>query len=230
MARIHFISGEKGGVGKSFTARILAQYFIDLDVPFVGFDSDQSHSTFSRFYSDFNSPVDVDDYESLDKILEFAERKPRAEIVVDLAAQTSRKLDLWIEESELFEILKTINSTAYVWHVMDDGADSARLLESAIDKFSESAAQLVVVKNMGRGASFELFDKSSIFEKAQKSNAIFVTLPKLQSALAQKIDFYNFSFWAAANNAKAMTTAERQRIKVWKNNCYDKFNRFLKAD
>jgi hypothetical protein len=230
MARIHFISGEKGGVGKSFTARILAQYFIDLGVPFIGFDSDQSHSTFSRFYSEFNSPVDVDDYESLDKILEFAEQKPRAEIVVDLAAQTSRKLDAWMEESELFEILKTINSTAYIWHIMDDGADSARLLEAVVDKFSGSPAQLVVVKNMGRGNNFELFDKSSIFEKAQKNKAIFLTLPKLQSALAQKIDFYNFSFWAASNNAKAMTTAERQRVKVWRVNCYEKFNRFLKND
>ena len=29
MGQIHFIGGEKGGVGKSFTARLLAQYFID---------------------------------------------------------------------------------------------------------------------------------------------------------------------------------------------------------
>ena len=29
MARIHMIGGEKGGVGKSLVARILAQYFID---------------------------------------------------------------------------------------------------------------------------------------------------------------------------------------------------------
>ncbi len=227
MARIHFISGEKGGVGKSFTARILAQYLIDSELPFVGFDSDQSHSTFSRFYSDFNSLIDVDDFESLDKILEVAENKPRSEIVVDLAAQTARKLDEWIEQSDLFEILSAIDSTAYLWHVMDDGADSARLLEATLDKFSDSPVQLVVVKNMGRGNNFELFDKSSIFEKAQENKAIFLTLPKLQSALAQKIDFYNFSFWAAANNAKAMSTAERQRVKVWKNNCYDKFKRFL---
>ena len=29
MATIHLIGGEKGGVGKSLLARILAQYFID---------------------------------------------------------------------------------------------------------------------------------------------------------------------------------------------------------
>ena len=29
MSRIHFVGGEKGGVGKSVVARLLAQYYID---------------------------------------------------------------------------------------------------------------------------------------------------------------------------------------------------------
>lgn len=39
MANVHFIGGEKGGVGKSVVARILAQYMIDGNIPFVGFSS-----------------------------------------------------------------------------------------------------------------------------------------------------------------------------------------------
>ncbi|GAB2189613.1 P-loop NTPase family protein [Sessilibacter sp. MAH2] len=230
MARVHFISGEKGGVGKSFTARTLAQYFIDAEQPFIGFDSDQSHSTFSRFYAEFTSPVVIDDFESMDEILVAAEENGRAEIIVDLAAQTADSLEDWIDESDLFAILEAIDAKAYFWHVMDDGADSARLLDRFIKKYQDLPMQMVIVKNMGRGANFDLFDKSAIFERAQSINAIFVTLPKLQSQLAQKIDFYNFSFWAAANNAKAMSTAERQRVKVWLNNCYSKFDRFLKVE
>ena len=41
MPSINFIGGEKGGVGKSVTARALAQYFIDKGVPFTGFDTDR---------------------------------------------------------------------------------------------------------------------------------------------------------------------------------------------
>ena len=33
MATIHFIGGEKGGVGKSLVARLLAQYCIDHNKP-----------------------------------------------------------------------------------------------------------------------------------------------------------------------------------------------------
>ena len=41
MANIQLIGGEKGGVGKSVVARVLAQYMIDKNIPFVGFDTDR---------------------------------------------------------------------------------------------------------------------------------------------------------------------------------------------
>ena len=37
MSSLNFIGGEKGGVGKSVAARVLAQYFIDRGRPFTGF-------------------------------------------------------------------------------------------------------------------------------------------------------------------------------------------------
>jgi cellulose biosynthesis protein BcsQ len=51
MSTIHFIGGEKGGVGKSVVARIVAQYLIDHQMPFAGVDGDRSNPTFSRYYS-----------------------------------------------------------------------------------------------------------------------------------------------------------------------------------
>ena len=49
MSSLNFIGGEKGGVGKSVAARVLAQYFIDKGRPFLGFDTDRSHTSFARF-------------------------------------------------------------------------------------------------------------------------------------------------------------------------------------
>ena len=69
MASINFIGGEKGGVGKSVTARVLAQYFIDKAVPFTGFDTDRSHHSFNRFYGEYASPVVVDSFEGLAMIV-----------------------------------------------------------------------------------------------------------------------------------------------------------------
>ena len=73
MSSLNFIGGEKGGLGKSVAARVLAQYFIDRKKPFTGFDTDRSHTSFARFYSDYAAPVVVDTYEGLDRIFQALE-------------------------------------------------------------------------------------------------------------------------------------------------------------
>src|ERR1700719_3946514 len=88
MTQIHLVGGEKGGVGKSVVARLLAQYFIDHSIPFLGFDSDRSHGALLRFYSGYASPVVMDRYESLDAIVESASEQPERRVLVDLAAQS----------------------------------------------------------------------------------------------------------------------------------------------
>lgn len=229
MGRIHFIGGEKGGVGKSLTARLLAQYFIDNQLPFIGFDTDQSHGTFSRFYADFASSIIVEDFDSLDEIIATAETNPNTNIIVDLAAQTSRKLEQWIDDTGIFEIFQQLDYQVFLWHVMDDGADSMKLLNRLLDKYPQEA-QFVVVCNMGRGENFDAAKQSLTFAKALALNTKFITINKLQPRLMQKLDFNDYSFWAAANNAEAMSITERQRIKVWLNNSFSEFKKSLHTE
>lgn len=230
MGRVHFIGGEKGGVGKSLTARLLAQYFIDSATPFTGFDSDQSHGSFSRFYKDFASPLRVDDYDSLDNIIEVAETQPGHDLIIDLAAQTSARLGQWIEESDVFGIFTEMGHKVFIWHVMDDGADALSLLDKTLDSYQQQDIQFIVVQNMGRGENFDAFEQSPIFQKAQQRNAYCMTLGKLHAKLVQKVDFNDLSFWAAANNRDLMSTPERQRMRVWLENAYTQFDHFLKHD
>ena len=230
MGRVHFIGGEKGGVGKSLTARLLAQYFIDSATPFTGFDSDQSHGSFSRFYKDFASPLRVDDYDSLDNIIEVAETLPEHELIIDLAAQTSARLEQWIEESDVFGIFTEMGHKVFIWHVMDDGADALSLLDKTLDSYPQQDIQFIVVQNLGRGENFDAFEQSPIFQKAQQRNAYCMTLGKLHAKLVQKVDFNDLSFWAAANNRDLMSTPERQRMRVWLENAYTQFDHFLKHD
>ena len=113
---------------------------------------------------------------------------------------------------------------------MDDGADSMRLLDSLLQKHQHADVQFVIVCNMGRGENFDVAKQSSTFAKAKERNAKFITLNKLQSRLMQKIDFSNYSFWAAANNTESLNITERQRIKVWLNNSFSELGKALKTD
>ncbi len=226
MSSIHFIGGEKGGVGKSLTTRLLAQYFVDRSMSFTGFDSDRSHGTFSRFYTGFTAPVNVEDYTSLDAMIETAEAEPDTEILVDLAAQTREHLNKWVTESDVFGIFQELGRKVYLWHVMDDGADSVFLLDKLLEQHQPNT-QLVIVQNQGRGDDFTQFTQSDTYQRALQHKAIFVTLGQLHPALMQKVDFSSLSFWAAANNRDLMSITERRRVGVWLNNCYAQFDTFL---
>ena len=121
--KIHLIGGEKGGVGKSLVARLLAQHFIDHETPFVGFDTDRSHGSLMRFYAGYASPVLVDRYEALDQLIESAVAQPGRRVLVDLAAQTHEPLVRWMDESGVLDMADLSGITLQYWHVMDAGRD-----------------------------------------------------------------------------------------------------------
>lgn len=224
MGDIHFIGGEKGGVGKSVMARVLTQYFIDRKVPVMGFDTDISHASFTRFYSDFTSPLMADRFESMDSIIDVFEETGDKNVIVDLAAQSHRLVSRWILESGLFEAADDLTIGVNLWHVMDDGKESTQLLGTLFDTYGKGPRYIIVI-NEGRGTDFSAFEDSEERERAQELDAAIMRLPKLHHATMRNIDRLNSSFWAALNNTgrynKALRILERQRAKVWLRKAYE---------
>jgi len=218
MTQLHFIGGEKGGVGKSVVARLLAQHFIDTQTPFLGFDTDRSHGSLLRFYADYAEPVAIDSYEGLDRIVEAAAADPERRIVVDLAAQTYEYLTRWMDESGLLEAPEELGLSLTYWHVMDSGRDSAELLAKLLDRVG-TRLPLVVVLNQVRGDDFSVVESSGTLARATALGAATLTLAKLPDSTMQKIDAHNTSFWAATNRSSkdgaSLGLLERQRVKHW---------------
>ena len=228
MSTIHFIGGEKGGVGKSLVARLLAQYLIDHQIPFLGFDSDRSHGALLRFYGAFASPVVIDRYESLDKVVEAATEDADRRILVDLAAQTHQPLVKWMEESGLLELAREMDVAVRYWHVMDSGKDSVDLLGRLLDRF-EGLLDYTLVLNQVGGDDFEIFEKSGQKERALALGARIVVLPRLHESAMTRIDARSTSFWAATQSGDKELTGlglmERQRVKMWLNKVYAELGR-----
>ncbi len=213
MSQIHFIGGEKGGVGKSLLARVLAQYFIDRDLPFVGFDTDRSHGALLRFYADYAAPIPLDGHDSLDRVVEAAAEDPARRVLVDLAAQTQTALVRWLDEAGVAELAAEIGIGLNYWHVMDAGRDSVDLLARWLDG-PGAALPLVLVLNEVRGENFEQLAASGLQERAQALGARTLRLRKLPDALLQKVDAAGSSFWAATH-AGGLGLLDRQRLKLW---------------
>lgn len=220
-SKIHLIGGEKGGVGKSLVARLLAQYFIDHQVPFVGFDTDRSHGALLRYYAGYASPVLADRYEALDAIVESAVEVPGRRVLVDLAAQTHAPLVKWMDDSGVLDLADVSGLTLTYWHVMDSGRDSVDLLARLLDQFGPRL-RYVLVRNQLRGDDFSQLERSGEQARAQGHDAKVITIKRLHDSVVQKIDAANASFWAAKNNtgehgglSPALGLMERQRLKMW---------------
>jgi hypothetical protein len=228
MATIHLVGGEKGGVGKSLVARILAQYFIDHAFPFLGFDADRSHAALLRFYASYTSPVEIDDYQSLDRIVELAAAENDRRILVDLAAQTHQPLARWMEDSRLIDLIQQFNISLVYWHVMDNSFDSVELLRRFLDQFGDRI-RLVMVLNQIRGERFDLLDASGLRARAEQAGAKAVVLQRLADSTMHKIDAESRSFWSAMNHAAGadgtLGLLERQRVWVWLKRAYEEIDR-----
>ncbi len=222
MASLNFIGGEKGGVGKSVMARVLAQYFIDKGKPFTGFDTDRSHTSFTRFYAGYAAPVIVDTYEGLDLIASGFEDAPQKNVIVDLAAQTAAPLSRWLRDSDVLPLLGSMGVTVNFWHLADAGKDSVDLLDRLINTYG-AGPNYIVVKNLGRGSDFSQLDNSPALKKALALGGQVISLAQLHEASMRKIDRQNASFWSAVHTTSgpdSLGMLERQRVKTWLRGTY----------
>lgn len=226
MSTIHFVGGEKGGVGKSVVARLLAQYMIDRAVPFTGFDTDRTHGALLRFYGAFASAAAVREYEGLDAILETAVASPDKNILVDLAAQTHEPLADWIDNSGVLDLAAEAGITLRYWNVLDSGKDSAELLEKLLDHYG-ARLNYVLVQNQVRGEAFPALNASKVVDRALDLGASVITIKRLHPPTMLKIDTHSLSFWAArtrdSGNEDSLGLLDRQRVKVWMAHAYSQF-------
>ena len=223
MAHIHFIGGEKGGVGKSLTARVLAQYMIDREIPFIGFDTDRSHGALMRFYSGYASPVVMDRYEALDVIVEAAAEQPERRILVDLAAQTHDALVRWMDDAGVINMADEMGMAIHYWHVMDSGKDSVDLLQKLLDRFG-TGLKYVLVRNQVRGNDFSTLEQSGEQARALQLGAKIVSIRKLNETVMNRIDAGSSSFWKAKTSHDStdggLGLMDRQRVKMWLRDVY----------
>jgi hypothetical protein len=239
MSSIHFVGGEKGGVGKSVFARLLSQYFLDRGRAHVGLDADQSHPTLTRYYADYTRPLNLDHFESIDQVMEAA-IDTDIDVLVDLPAQSQRFLDRWIDDNAVLEMTDEVGIPVYYWYVVDDGRDSVGLYRDFLGRYG-NAVRPVLVMNQGCGSDFSAVDavRRQAARPAQEQQAeagdaaeavaadavtTGILLPGLHAGTMRKIDKLSFSFWAAVNAtdnaAGCLSLMERQRAKVWQRKAF----------
>jgi hypothetical protein len=130
---IHFVHGEKGGVGKSWFARLLVDCCLSTGWETITLvESDSSNRDVGRYYPGITEEIffSEDDKRSydVDRIFQLAESRP---VLVNLPAQVDSPLNDWIERNGLVDSVDDLSG---------DQESAAARAGSGKGKKSKSAA------------------------------------------------------------------------------------------
>lgn len=212
MATIHFVDGEKGGVGKSLVARTMIQYCLDSSKPFVAVETDRSNPDVAGIYKGMCQYAVFTENErqadKADRVFEMAIEKP---VIVNLAAQAHRPVFDWIERNQLIELGTEHRVKFCKWFVCNGGYDSVNLFVQSINSY-ESRMSHILVKNLGVCDEWEQLEEDESVQKLIKKYKVkSMEFPKLAYREGYIINQKRLSF-AEAREYKEFSVMGRQRV------------------
>lgn len=204
VCRIHLIGGQKGGVGKSFLARVLYQCFLDSKHSAIAFDADAGDTPdFFNAYSDSVRKTEfVDDVDRNTKanVIFNAALNRKNDVVVNLPSRVARPLFSWLETNDL-PALALENQIQFIhWFVCSGEHDSVMPLVKSLERIG-GAVPHVVVKNL-RFTEWDYFENHAPLQSLiNRQNCNVLELPRLQTAISSKILEQKTSFRMAASSS-----------------------------
>lgn len=240
MATVHLINAEKGGVGKSFTTSVLAEYLKSRKKLFYLVAADRSNPTSTNRYKEKDEPYPVKSryqefWEESVRFIVFSESEKKEDapddlfelalertVVVDLPAQAFRPVSGWITKKNIFQLAKEHQVRFCNWFVCDGEDDSIHLFLQSL-KFYKTEMPHVLVKNWGRCDDWEYFEEQEELQQAIEEYKVpVIDFPKLSDGKRIKINARRWTFEEALESGEFKTVA-RQDIKTFLDKAYAAF-------
>ena len=230
MTAIHWVGGEKGGVGKSFVCRSAIEYFLKRDLDFIVFDTDRSNPDVLKLYRETAGcrPAilsEAEKYEVAAGTIYNAALEEKLPVLVNLGAASFRSLKTWIEKNYVLRSAKLNDIAFYNWFVSNGGSDSLRQFGETLDYFGDSV-QHVFVKNYGMTDDWSALEKNkALMKRIQEEDVIVIDFPRFVGNRDRNLIKDLGLTFAAAQQHEAFDTLAQQRIKFYLDDVFDEFER-----
>jgi hypothetical protein len=200
MAIIHFIDGEKGGVGKSLFARVMVQYCIENKLFYELVEADQSNPDVGAFYPDNHKTAVFSESErkvyEADEIFNLA---LETSVIVNLPAQVYPAVTDWIERNQILEIGIKNKVKIHKWFVCSGGYDSVQLFMQSLQKF-ERRVKHIFVRNFGLCDDWKHIDENQDLQNLIKTYKVpVIDFPKFSYRERNILDANRINFSEAKN-------------------------------
>ncbi len=219
MKRVIWVTGGKGGVGKSTFARGLLDVLIAAGVKVAAFDGDPSNAQLFRYYQGVGEGVqriELDTQGEADALLNDMDAHKADVFLVDVAAGGSQALLDLEGDIGLISEAMDMGYRFTVVSVMSRIKDSVNLLKASLEMTDDFDVQHVAVKNLyfGDGDRFSLFDDSKTEARLLERGGVVVEMPDLFDDTYELLDKLNLPFRSMLTD-ESFPRAQRSRVNKW---------------
>src|SRR5512140_2160751 len=177
--RLILTHGEKGGVGKTTVARVVADFLSARDTTFRAFDAEGSTGQLLRFHPDVTAAVEVDNAATIAPVLDYVmEAGGRRLALVDLGARSGEDVKGWLYRGGALEEAEASRLGITVIYVLGGAVDSVGHLKECFAALGREV-NYVIVKNFGVAGSFDVYDNSNARQDLLAVGAREIAIPAL---------------------------------------------------
>jgi hypothetical protein len=225
--RLIIAHGEKGGVGKTTIARVLADYLQARKIMFRAYDAEGETGQLRRFHGESTSPIEFTYAASIAPVLDQlmdANSGSMHLALVDLGARAGKDLKSWLYRGGALEESAAGRLGVTVVYVVGGAVDSVGHLKECFAALGKDV-KYIMVKNLGVASHFAVYDQSHVRQALLAEGALEMTLPALDTAVFQSVDRASLPFSAFADNAGGtFSYTERRYCRTWLRECFGAFD------
>jgi hypothetical protein len=214
--RLILTHGEKGGVGKTTVARLIANFLSARETSFRAFDAEGPTGQLLRFHPDETAAVDVANAATISPVLDYVmEGSGRRLALVDLGARSGEDMRNWLYRGGALEEAEAARLGITVIYVMGGAVDSVGHLKECFAALGKDV-NYVVVKNFGVASKFDVYDNSHIRQDLLAAGAREIAIPALDGAVYQSVDRASLPFSTfAEGQGGSFGFTERRYCRTW---------------
>ena len=230
MNRIHFVDGEKGGVGKSLFCRVLLEYCISKGlsdrIEFV--ESDISNPDVGRIYftdEDGNKTYIEAEFtnedkkrSSADKVFELAAKKS---VIVNLPSNIYSSVTAWFDRNNILALAKEKNVQICKWFVCNGGDSSLEKFKESVNDEKLKDITHIFVRNQVMFDDWEFLKEDEDLNKILKrENVLQMDFPQFSFGERNKVDAGRLTFGKALADDSGFGILSKQRIRIFLKDTY----------
>lgn len=219
--RIIWVTGSKGGTGKSTFARGLLDVLLKHGVDVAAFDGDPDNSQLYRFYKDVGGGVTrvaITERDGGDELLLTMEEGEAAVILVDTPAGAREVLANLEDEFGLLSALPELGYRMTMVSLLSRVKDSVNQLKYAFNEMADYDVAHVVVKNLfyGDKDKFRIFDRAKVQQQIKDAGGAVIQMRDLFEDTYELLDDHDLAFQQATAVSDVVLPPDVRRVNQWR--------------